>query len=201
MNNQGMDLGFTTERIPECQHICMIYDNEEQRRKIVTAYLAAGIKEGNIVRYFADETSSEDIHAWLVEMGIELPQTEEDSFRIIEAEHAYCPSGRFVPQDVINNAVSRYAAARVAGYSGSRVCGEMTWALRDIPGSERILEYEIGLNAINDTFPRVGMCQYDARRFDGAMLYKVLQVHPFIIAKGQIVRNPFYITPGEANLK
>jgi len=179
----------------------MIYDNEEQRRKIVTAYLAAGIKEGNIVRYFADETSSEDIHAWLVEMGIELPQTEEDSFRIIEAEHAYCPSGRFVPQDVINNAVSRYAAARVAGYSGSRVCGEMTWALRDIPGSERILEYEIGLNAINDTFPRVGMCQYDARRFDGAMLYKVLQVHPFIIAKGQIVRNPFYITPGEANLK
>lgn len=201
MNNQEMDLGFTTERIPECQHICMIYDNEEQRRKIVTAYLAAGIKEGNIIRYFADETSSEDIHAWLMEMGIELPQTEDDSFRIVKAEHAYCPSGRFVPQDVLNNAVSRYAAARVAGYSGSRVCGEMTWALRDIPGSERILEYEIGLNAINDTFPRVGMCQYDARRFDGAMLYKVLQVHPFIIAKGQIVRNPFYITPGEANLK
>jgi hypothetical protein len=39
------------------------------------------------------------------------------------------------------------------------------------------------------------MCQYDARLFDGATLFKVLQVHPYIIAQGQIVRNPYYIKP------
>ena len=53
------------------------------------------------------------------------------------------------------------------------------------------------LNTITDTFPYMGMCQYDARLFDGASLFKVLQVHPFMIAQGQLVRNPFYIKPEE----
>lgn len=83
------------------------------------------------------------------------------------------------------------------GFSGSRACGEMTWVLRGIPGSERLLEYEVGLNMIEDDFPRIGMCQYDARLFDGVTLFKVLQVHPFMVAQGQIVRNPFYMKPEE----
>ena len=200
MNNQerGMDLGFTTEIIPECHHLCLIYDNEEQRRKIVSEYLAAGVRQGDLVRYFADTTSSAEIRAWLSEIGIELQKVEEAGhFGIVKAENAYCPSGQFVPREVVENAVSRYAAARKSGYHGSRVCGEMTWTLRGIAGSERLLEYETRLNMITETFPHIGMCQYDARRFDGATLFKILQVHPFMVAQGQIVRNPFYIKPEE----
>ena len=73
----------------------------------------------------------------------------------------------------------------------------MTWVFRGIPGSEHFLEYEVRLNMITETFPYIGMCQYDARRFDGATLYKVLQVHPYMVAQGQIVRNPFYLKPEE----
>jgi hypothetical protein len=153
------------------------------------------VKRGEIVRYFADTTAPDDIRGWLLEMGIELK--EDDSFRIVKAESAYCPSGSLVPQQVINNAIARYAIAKEAGYSGSCACGEMTWALRGIPGSDRLLEYEVGLNMIEDDFPHIGMCQYDARLFDGAILFKVLQVHPYMIAQGQIVRNPFYISPQE----
>ena len=56
MNNQRqeMDMGFTKEVIPECHHLCLIYDSEEERQKIVSEYLAAGLKRGEIVRYFAD---------------------------------------------------------------------------------------------------------------------------------------------------
>jgi hypothetical protein len=200
MNNQaqGMDLGFTTERIPDCFHLCLIYDSEEQRRKIVAEFLAAGLRHGELVRYFADKTPPEDICAWFLKEGIETSKYEKDeSFRILKAENAYCPSGRLVPREVLDNAISRYAMAGQAGYSGSRVTGEMTWVLRGIPGSERLLEYEIGLNAIQDEFPHIGMCQYDARLLDGAMLFKVLQVHPYMVAQGQIVRNPFYIKPEE----
>jgi hypothetical protein len=197
MNNLGqeMDIGFTQEVVPECHHLCLIYDSEEQRRKIVSEYLAAGLKRGELVRYFADTTTPDDVRAWLLETGIEL--REDRSFGITKAESAYCPSGRFVPQQVLDNMVSRYAMAKKAGYSGSRACGEMTWALRGIPGSDRLLEYEVGINTIHETFPYIGMCQYDARLFDGAMLFKVLQVHPYMIAQGQIVRNPFYMRPGE----
>jgi hypothetical protein len=64
-----------------------------------------------------------------------------------------------------------------------------------MPGSERWLEYEALLNTLPTSFPRLGMCQYDARRFDGAALFKVLQVHPYMIAHGQIVWNPCYASP------
>jgi hypothetical protein len=200
MNNQGMDLGFTTEIVPDCHHLCLIYDNEEQRQKIVSAYLAAGIQHGEMVRYFTDETAPQDIHTWLSKTGTDLSK-EDDSFRILKAKDAYCPSGHFEPEEVLDNMINRYAAARKAGYSGSRASGEMNWVLKGIPGSERLLEYEIGINAIHEDFPFVGMCQYDARLFDGAMLFKVLQVHPYMVAQGQIVRNPFYIKPEEFKLR
>ena len=38
-------------------------------------------------------------------------------------------------------------------------------------------------------------CQYDARRFDGATLFDVLNVHPMMIIRGQVVRNPYYVEP------
>lgn len=189
---------FTREVFPECHHLCLIYDNEEQRRKIVTEFLSAGLEQGELVRYFADTTSPEKLRAWLLETGVELSKAEEDgAFGVIKAENAYCPGGRFKPREVIENMVSRYDMARKAGYRGSRACGEMSWVLRDIPGADRFLEYEVRINTITESFPYVGMCQYDARLFDGATLFKVLQVHPFMIARGQLVRNPFYIKPEE----
>lgn len=196
---QGMDMGFTQEIIPECHHVCLIYDNEEQRRKIVAEYLAAGVRQGNIVRYFADLTPPDEVRAWLTEMGIEVQKAEQDGpFAITAAEKAYCPDGQLVPGDVVARAVARYDAAMAVGYNASRVCGEMTWVLRDIPNASRFLEYEARLNLLDDhPFPHIGMCQYDAHLFDGATLFKVLQVHPFMIAQGQIVRNPFYIKPDE----
>ena len=197
-SRQEADRAYTQEVFPECHHLCLIYDSEEQRRKSVSEFLAAGLRQGEMVRYFADTTPPEEIRAWLLKTGVELPKAEKDgAFGITTAESAYCPGGRFVPQEVIENMVSRYAVAKKAGYRGSRACGEMSWALRDIPGAERFLEYEVRINTITETFPYIGMCQYDARLFDGAILFKVLQVHPFMIAQGQIVRNPFYLKPEE----
>ena len=61
----------------------------------------------------------------------------------------------------------------------------MTWALKGIPGSERILEYEALLGTIVAGFPHSGMCQYDARRFDGATLLNVLKSTPLDDCKGK----------------
>jgi hypothetical protein len=195
---QEIGKGFNPKDFPECHHVCLIYDSEAQRRKIVSEFLAAGIRQGELVRYFADTTSAQELRTSLLETGVEFSKAEEDgAFGITKAESAYCPSGRFEPQEVIENMVSRFAMARNAGYRGSRACGEMSWALRDIPGAHRFLEYEVRINTITETFPFIGMCQYDARLFDGATLFNILQVHPFMIAQGQLVRNPFYIKPDE----
>jgi hypothetical protein len=190
-------LGFTDD-LPDACHVCMIFDDDEQRHRIVSEYLAAGLRRNDRTRYFADRTAPDQIRAWLDETGPERAAAEgRGAFAFVPAVDAYCPGGAHVPQRIIDGLMGVYDAARKGGYAGSRVCAEMSWVKRGLPGSDRFLEYEGLLNLIDTDFPHIGMCQYDARVFDGLTLFKVLQVHPFMVAQGQIVRNPYYVKPAE----
>jgi hypothetical protein len=204
MNEPGKEtrLGFTEEFFPETCHICLIYENEAQRKKIISEYLMAGIRRGEVVRYFTDATTPETVRSWLLELGVDCAEVEKnDRFKIVRAEKSYCPCGHFDPREMIDRTLQRYDWARKAGFTGSRACGEMSWTLKGLPGSDRLLEYELLLNTVNNPFPHTGMCQYDARLFDGATLFKVLQIHPYMIAQGQIIRNPYYLKPEEVTAK
>jgi hypothetical protein len=195
-DTQDIELGFTQDVLPEGCHACLIYDSDAQRDAVVPEYLAAGLRQGELVRYWADETTPEVVRSWLARAGLDAPDASGNGpLLVARAEGVYCPDGRFEPQQVIDRMAPGYERARDAGFSGVRTCGEMTWALRGIPGSERLMEYEALISTVSHAFPHVGMCQYDARLFDGATLFKVLQVHPHVVAGGQIVRNPYYIRP------
>lgn len=56
----------------------------------------------------------------------------------------------------------------------------MSWAARGIPGAERIVEYEAGINRILTTTPMSVLCDYDLRRFDGATNFAVLGLHSML---------------------
>ena len=191
------DLGFTAEAVTS-NHICLIYDQDEQRWPVLSHYLAAGLRSGEFVRYFADATTAEAVRVRLRRIGVDVADAEErGAFGFVDAVVAYCPQGHFDPGEVIDRIARSYEAAHRAGYTGTRNSGEMSWALQGIPGSGRFLEYEERLNAISTPYRHSGICQYDARIFDGASLSRVLQVHPFLVVQGQIVRNPSYRRPGE----
>jgi hypothetical protein len=195
---QEVDLGFTQERFAKGVHMCLIFDEEGYRRKIVSEFLAAGLKHGEQVRYMADVSTAQDVVSWFADIGVELPLFREDGpFVMFSAENAYCPHGRFDPAETIERMKSRYLQAEKLGYCGTRGSGEMSWALKGVPGSERLVEFEALINAASETHHFLGICQYDARLFDGATLFNVLKVHPYMIAHGQIVRNPFFVKPEE----
>jgi hypothetical protein len=199
MHDQGIDMGFTKERPPKGSHVCLIYDREEDRRTVVAEFLAAGLRQGEQVRYLADTTPADDIRSWLGEIGVNIPDeaVPNPAFSLMTAEKAYCPEGHFDPPAYVQSMPRRFALSKSAGFRGMRTCGEMTWALKGIAGSERLLEYEAMLNLVETDFCFSGMCQYDARLFDGATLFKVLKVHPWMVVKGKIVQNPYFVPPEE----
>ena len=69
----------------------------------------------------------------------------------------------------------------------------MTWATRDVPGSDKLIEYETGINYVLQTHPITAMCQYDANRFSGTLIFQALQVHPYMVMNGQLLKNPYYM--------
>lgn len=188
-----VSMGFTKETFPAGTHMCLIYSNENERKKIIGKFIASGIIGREKVSYFADMMKPEEVRDWLLNMEIELP--DDERFSVLVAERTYCPDGVFVPDRMLDTLRQFYDHAKEDGYSDSRVSGEMSWALRGIPGSDRLMEYEALVNEVLVTHPVSAICQYDANKFSGATILDVLKVHPMMVVHGQIVRNPYYMKP------
>ena len=188
-----INLGFTEDAFPEGTHMCYIYADDEERAGIISKFIESGLPQGEAVGYFADLPCPEDVPAHLAGLGIHLPHAQSAGcFHCDLAERIYCPDGTFVPRRMWDRIMALYLDSVCAGHSGVRASGEMTWALKDLPGTDDLITYESGLNSLVLEWPATLVCQYDARRFSGATLYDVLQVHPYMIVQGQIVRNPNY---------
>lgn len=193
-NHGNIDLGFTRENYPAGTHMCLIYSSEEERTKIITLFVESGLKSGDKVGYFTDKTSPEEITDWLHKKEIKLPDPDRSNqLTITSTEDTYFPEGKFVPEETLEVLRSYYINACEEHFPSVRVSGEMSWALKGIPGSEHLMEYESKANEVFKQFPITAICQYDANKFDGATILKCLKVHPYMIVRGQIVKNPFYI--------
>ncbi len=191
-------MGFTCGSFPEGTHMCLIYDDEEQRLNIISKFIESGLVSRERVGYFADETEPERVYEWLEESGVDTSEPRQDGrFQVLAAEDVYCPDGEFVPEKMLGRLRAGYDDAIGCGCPGIRVSGEMSWALRGLPGCDRLMEYEALVNDVVSEYPVTAVCQYDARRFDGATILNVHRVHPMMIVGGQIVRNPYYMRPQE----
>lgn len=193
-----VSLGFTPDLFPAGTHMCYIYNDDRQRQEIMSKFIDSGLQAGERVGYFTDTLSPSELRAHLTDMGVHLPpETDQKRFSISTAMETYCPDRTFIPERMLEVLKSTYKDSIEAGYPGARATGEMSWALRDIPGVDRLIEYEALVNVVVQEHPITAVCQYDARRFDGATLFDVLNVHPMMIVNGQVVRNPYYTPPEE----
>jgi hypothetical protein len=202
--NKTVNMGFTNQRFPVSTHMCLIYNSENERKKVISKYIHSGIIDNEKVVYLADDVTKSEVYSWLMEMGLDVNSKKTiNNFEVKEGEKVYCSEGYFSPDKMLDGLKVMHGETMETDVACLRASGEMTWALKGIPGSEKLIEYESRLNDLVQTHPFVALCQYDANKFDGKTIYNVLQVHPFMIVKGQILSNPYYVKPSEflKNLK
>lgn len=198
-----ISLGFDAEPYPAGTHMCMIFNDDAERRSVMAKFIQSGLDANEQVGYFVDTMSPEDLKKWMRELGVALPdELEGRQYSLAEAAPTYCPDGTFQVERMIDTVGAAHFRSIREGYAGARITGEMTWSKRGLAGSENLAEYECRINILVRTVPTTAVCQYDAQRFDGATLYDVLSVHPMMIVHGQVVRNPYYVVPEDflANL-
>ena len=196
--SKEVPMGFTSETFPAGIHMCYIYNDEVQRRKVISQFLESGLSNGEKVSYFMDVMSVDKMNEYLSALGLErLVREQSGRFSVATAMETYCPSGTFIPDEMLDKLGVFYRQSIDEGYNGARVSGEMSWALRGIPGSSRLVEYEARVNDTLTKYPVNAICQYNANHFDGATLFDILSVHPMMIVHGQIVRNPYYVKTDE----
>lgn len=191
-----VSLGFDPEPWPAGTHMCMIFDDDEERREIIAKYLQSGFEGDEMVRYFVDTQSPDELKKSLRDDGgISPDRLDGRQCAILDAGATYCPDGTFEIDRMLGVVAERYHQSIQEGYVGARGTAEMTWSTRGRPGSENLVEYEARGNILVREAPTTLVCQYDARVFDGATLYGILCVHPAMIVHGQVLRNPYYVEP------
>ena len=82
-----------------------------------------------------------------------------------------------------------------AGYDSVRACGDMVWALKNLPGTDELLEYEARLNLLTPKHSCSLICMYDISSFSESTLKDILLTHPYVIKDGKISKNPLYVEP------
>lgn len=167
------------EEIGHGDHLCLLFADEAEKQRVATRYMADGLALGERVLYFADQSDPEAVREWLRSAGVDADRAcARGQLRVVTADDTYLAPGRFDP-DVMMRALRDEVAASIRdGHTGLRVTGEMGWGLRDVPGAERLDEYESRVTEVFTGQPASAVCHYDARLYGPDELAVFDRCHP-----------------------
>jgi anti-anti-sigma factor len=105
------------------------------------------------------------------------PHLARGQLVIETAMDLYVPGGEFDPDRTADALLAAVVSARAEGYRALRLTAEMGWAVRGLPGSEHLLEFEGRLRGVLAAGSAMAICQYDRNVFHPAALENVTRVH------------------------
>ncbi len=180
-------------------HICAFFDSEQQEYACLVPYFAEGLARGEQVVTIRDSDRCAG-HAAKLRASGAIPVDEAiraNRLRVVASEETYLQDGIFEVERMYRMIEKALTDAPAEGFSRVRTCGEMSWALRGLPGTDDLMEYESRVNELTKQHDCTLMCTYDINRFSGRALMDVLATHPVVLLGDRIYENPYYQQPAE----
>jgi hypothetical protein len=179
------------EDIDQPGHICAFFTSREEEYGTLIPYLKEGVDAGEQVVNVLDGARLRDHRERLEAGGMPV---DDGRLALASSEDTYLAGGHFDMDRMVGFVRDHLVAAAAEGRL-VRTAGWMDWMYREAPGTERVMEYEARVNLLVPTFDCTFMCVYDLSRLRGEMLVDILATHPYVVLKGRIRQNPFYIPP------
>lgn len=178
-------------------HICAFYPTLAERDQILIPYLNEGLAAGDKCICVVDGADVQGLQASLGSGSATGPNPAHRQLDLHSSEDTYLANGGFSTEVMIEFWDKSIGAAFEVGFQFTRAAGEMTWALRHMPGVEELIGYESLLNRFLPKYPQVILCLYELGRFSGEVLVDVLKTHPKVLLGGMLLDNPYYLEPDE----
>jgi len=197
MMPSSVALGVPGVQIAPGDHICAFYPSLADRDEILVPYLKEGLKAGDKCVCVVDASDPEHVLAALgadVDLG---PYLGQHQLEVQRSDETYFQGGAFSADAMLEFWNRSVGGAMAAGFGFARAVGEMTWALRQMPGVEELVGYEARLNRFLPRYPQVILCLYELDQFSGEVLVDVLKTHPKVLLGGMVLDNPYYLEPDE----
>ena len=182
------------------EHICALYDTEDEQLAVAADYLADGLRAGERAFYVAESGAAvARFRCALMQVGVEVSGAESRRALVLRThDDAHLVDGQFDSERMLRLLNEAVEDALRDGFAGLRTCGDMSWLLSDPPGADQLVEYEAMLNQFFDGVPASGMCQYHRGRLAAHLLDHALATHPSTVVDRRHTVNPFYELPSVA---
>jgi len=192
------DLTMTIGRLGVHDHLCLIYETQEEQFAAVIPYMRIGLERGEKCIYIADDNTAEMVINGMKAAGVDVESAvASGSLLIVSKQDSYLKQGYFDPDWMINFLKDALDEAKAAGFPALRITGEMTWMLGGDPGTERLMEYEAKLNYFFPENEALAICQYNRTRFSPEIIKNVIATHPLVICGGMVCTNFYYVPPDD----
>jgi hypothetical protein len=192
-----LELGIPGLQLTVGDHICAFYRGSGERDEILIPYLQAGLRIGDKCICVVDAVDPREV---LAALGSEMEVDRwisDSQLELRASTDAYLRSGRFCTEEMLAFWENFIGPAVAGKFRFARSVGEMTWALRQVPGVEELVGYESELNRFLPRYPQVILCLYDLERFSGEIIIDVLKTHPRVLLGSMVLDNPYYLEPDE----
>ncbi|MFI8191919.1 MEDS domain-containing protein [Streptomyces sp. NPDC085946] len=147
------------------KHTSAVFASDAEWADHLVAFVRTGLERDEQVQYFADATHPGHVMRALTDHGIDAASAvRRGQLVVTTAEETYLAGGCFDPDAMIGLWQTAVDSAAAQGHRALRAIGEMSWAVRDIPGADRLLEYELRIHhEVFARLPLTACCFYDQR--------------------------------------
>jgi len=187
------------ESLMSPMHICGFFDSKEQQYEVIIPYILEGLEANDKVINILEGSRHGEHCRCLADNGISIAgKLTSGQLEVLASEDTYTKGGEFAAERMYAMLEKTLLSASRAGYESVRACGDMVWALKNLPGTDELLAYEASLNVLTPKHSCSLICMYDINSFSQSTLTEVLLTHPYVIKGGKITKNLHYLEPSAA---
>jgi AcrR family transcriptional regulator len=174
------------QEIGAFRHVCALFDGPAELDAVVMPFLADGLKRGERAVYYIAPRSSRDRQERLGAHGVDVAALMATGQLAMPGwDEGVFQQGPF-SQSVALAYISQVLAAGHAGYSRTRLIGEMGWTLDDRVQLPDLVAYESRLDHVIRRTSDVIICGYDVNRNSASTIAAVLAVHNVALVGGKL---------------
>src|SRR2546430_916352 len=141
------ELKTHVRELKQGDHVCSVYRNRVEQIAVVIPYVLAGLARGECCICVVDDKRGHQVLKTLTQAGVDIQtQSKRGAMLIANPKENYFPSQEVTPREVVEKLQRTYQEKLNSGFSGLRVTGEMTWALKAEDAGDRLMEHEAMLN-------------------------------------------------------
>ncbi|MBN1669985.1 MAG: MEDS domain-containing protein [Kiritimatiellae bacterium] len=179
-------------------HVCWLFHTQEEHRAVLRTFIESGIERNERVLYITESDSTENLcrylRSFIADCDVYLQRRQ---LVVCTSRDAFLRDGYFVPERMLILLDAERNRALKEGYAGLRVTGEMVWALRDVPGADRLTEYASKASLFVRGRECVTLWQYPTDTFESDALLDLLTAHPVVMLGTDVIRDNLYYVPRE----